>query len=76
MPTKKTAANTTIDLEKSLKELEKLVEKLETGKLKLDESLTLFERGVKLTKDCQKALQNAKQKVEILMDDHELTDYK
>lgn len=76
MPTKKTAANTTIDLEKSLKELEKLVEKLETGKLKLDESLTLFERGVKLTKDCQTALQNAKQKVEILMDDHELTDYK
>ena len=72
MPAKKT----TVDLEKSLKELEKLVEKLETGKLKLDESLTVFERGAKLTKECQTTLQNAEQKVKILMDNHKLTDYK
>ena len=71
MPAKKPA----LDLEKSLKELEKLVEKLETGKLKLDESLTLFERGVTLTKECQTALQNAEQKVNVLMDNHKLTDY-
>lgn len=73
MPAKKTPA---VDLEASLKALEKLVEKLETGKLKLDNSLELFEQGVTLTKQCQQTLQAAEQKVKILMDNHELTDYK
>ena len=55
------------DLEKSLAELEKIVERLEGGELSLDESLQQFERGVALTRQCQTALRNAEQKVEILL---------
>jgi exodeoxyribonuclease VII small subunit len=53
--------------EKSLKELENLVEKLEQGDLSLEASLQHFERGVQLTRTCQQALKNAEQKVEILL---------
>ena len=55
------------DLEKSLAELEKIVERLEGGDLSLDESLKQFERGVALTRQCQTALRAAEQKVEILL---------
>ena len=55
------------DLEKSLAELEKIVERLENGDLSLDESLKQFERGVALTRQCQTALRAAEQKVEILL---------
>ena len=57
----------TPDLEKSLAELEQIVEKLEAGDLTLDESLKQFERGVQLTRQCQTALRTAEQKVEILL---------
>ena len=57
----------TPDLEKSLAELEKIVERMEAGDLSLDESLKQFERGVILTRQCQTALRSAEQKVEILM---------
>lgn len=55
------------DFEKSLAELESLVEKLETGDLSLEESLKAFERGVRLTRDCQGALAAAETQVEILL---------
>jgi exodeoxyribonuclease VII small subunit len=55
------------DFERSLAELETIVEKLEQGDLSLDESLKHFERGVQLTRLCQGALKQAEQKVEILM---------
>jgi exodeoxyribonuclease VII small subunit len=55
------------DFERSLAELEAIVDKLETGDLSLDESLKQFERGVQLTRICQAALRQAEQKVEILM---------
>jgi exodeoxyribonuclease VII small subunit len=55
------------DFERSLAELESLVERLERGDLPLDEALKTFERGVKLTRHCQSALKAAQQKVEILM---------
>ena len=55
------------DFEKSLKELETLVEKMEQGDLSLEESLSHFERGVQLSRSCQQALKAAEQKVEILM---------
>ncbi|HEU4655036.1 MAG TPA: exodeoxyribonuclease VII small subunit [Steroidobacteraceae bacterium] len=55
------------DFERSLTELEALVEKLEQGDLSLDESLKCFERGVQLTRTCQAALKQAEQKVEILL---------
>lgn len=54
------------DFEKSLQELEQLVEKMEQGELTLDESLKCFERGVELTRACQQALQEAEQKVQVL----------
>src|SRR4051794_19249282 len=47
------------DLEKSLAELETIVESLENGDLSLDESLKQFERGVALTRQCQAALRAA-----------------
>jgi exodeoxyribonuclease VII small subunit len=53
--------------EKSLKELEALVTKMEQGNLSLEESLQHFERGIQLTRTCQQALQEAEQKVEILL---------
>jgi exodeoxyribonuclease VII small subunit len=55
------------DFEQALTELEALTERLERGDLPLDEALKLFERGVALTRHCQKALQAAQQKVEILL---------
>jgi exodeoxyribonuclease VII small subunit len=57
-----------IDLEKSLAELEELVEQLESGELTLEKSLKAFERGVRLSRECQTALKEAEQRVQILMD--------
>jgi exodeoxyribonuclease VII small subunit len=53
--------------EKSLQELESLVEKMEQGELSLEESLQHFERGIQLTRSCQQALKDAEQKVELLL---------
>ena len=64
MPKKKT---TTL-FENSLAELEQLVNQLEQGDISLEESLKSFERGVNLTRTCQKALQEAEQKVQILIE--------
>ena len=49
--------------EKSLAELEEIVAKMEQGDLSLEDSLDAFEKGVKLSNDCQKALKTAEQKV-------------
>ena len=59
-------------LEKSLEELEALVERLESGELSLQQSLKEFERGIKLTRMCQTALKEAEQKVEILLKNTEV----
>lgn len=56
-----------IDFEASLQELEALVERMEQGELSLEQSLKDFERGVALTRACQQALQEAEQKVQVLM---------
>jgi exodeoxyribonuclease VII small subunit len=58
---------TPVDFERSLAELEALVEHLEQGDLALDDALKSFERGVALTRQCQSALKAAQQKVEILL---------
>ena len=55
-----------IDFEAALEELEQLVERMETGELSLEESLKAFERGVVLTRDCQKALKDAELRVQAL----------
>jgi exodeoxyribonuclease VII small subunit len=54
--------------ESSMEELEKLVEQMEQGDISLEESLKAFERGIKLTRTCQQALQDAEQKVQILLE--------
>ena len=53
--------------EESIKELEEIVSKLEGGNVTLDESLTLFEQGIKLSKSCNEMLDAAEKKVSILM---------
>jgi exodeoxyribonuclease VII small subunit len=56
-----------VNFEKSLAELEALIERMEKGDLTLEESLKHFERGVQLTRSCQSALQLAEQRVEKLI---------
>ena len=53
--------------EGSLDELEQIVRQLEAGDLPLDRSLELFEQGVRLSRECQKRLDEAERKVEILL---------
>jgi exodeoxyribonuclease VII small subunit len=62
-----TTKKQSVDLEKSMHELEQVVEQLEGGDLSLDKSLKQFEKGVKLSRDCQAALTDAEQKVQVLM---------
>jgi exodeoxyribonuclease VII small subunit len=59
---------TFINFEKSLQELETLVEQMEKGELSLEDSLKHFERGIELTRSCQAALRLAEQKVEQLLE--------
>lgn len=59
--------NDTQNFETSLTELEEIVSKMEQGDLSLEDSLSAFEKGVKLSKDCQKALKTAEQKVNKLV---------
>jgi len=55
--------------ETSLAELEQIVGKLESGDLPLEESLDLFEKGIKLSRECRTRLTNAERRIEILMKD-------
>lgn len=63
-------AKKNLNFEESLAELEQLVERMEQGSLPLEESLKLFERGIQLTRFCQKALKEAEQKVQILLEEN------
>jgi exodeoxyribonuclease VII small subunit len=60
--------NKKLDLEKSLIALEAIVEELEDGDIPLEKALKQFEQGIKLSRECQTALQAAEQKVQILLD--------
>lgn len=64
---KKKAAS--FDFEKALEELEDLVTAMEEGEMSLEESLQAFEKGIKLTRECQGALKQAEQKVQVLLDE-------
>ena len=57
----------TFNLEKSLAELEELVDELESGDLPLEKEMKKLEEGIKLKRGCQTALKEADQKVEILI---------
>lgn len=54
--------------ELSLEELEQLVEKMEAGDLSLEQSLSAYERGVGLYRQCQQALEQAELRVRLLSD--------
>lgn len=56
-----------MDFEKNLSRLEEIVSKMEKGDLSLDESLKLFEEGVKLSRECGTQLSEAESKVKVLM---------
>ncbi|MCB0377963.1 MAG: exodeoxyribonuclease VII small subunit [Bdellovibrionales bacterium] len=56
-----------MSFEKKLTRLEEIVQKMEGGELSLDQSLKLFEEGVKLSRDCNKELNDAEQKVKKLV---------
>jgi len=60
-------SGTAPDFEAALAELEKLVEKMESGEQSLEESLKSFQRGIELTRTCQKSLKEAEQRVEKLI---------
>ena len=65
-----------VDFEAALGELEALVTKMESGTLSLEDSLAAFERGVKLTRQCQSALRSAELRVKALTqegDEEDLT---
>jgi len=55
------------NFEEALANLEALVEAMEEGELSLEESLKAFEQGIKLTRECQQALDQAEQKVQLLV---------
>jgi len=63
---KKTRKST--NFEAAIAELESLVEEMEKGDISLEDSLKKFERGIELTRSCQQALQEAEQKVQILIE--------
>ena len=56
------------DFEQSLAELESLVSQMEQGNMSLEQSLEAFEQGVKLTRECQLRLQQAEQRVQLLVE--------
>ena len=55
-----------IDFGKQLEQLESLVTALESGDLSLEDSMKSFEQGIKVARECQQALKDAEQRVEIL----------
>jgi exodeoxyribonuclease VII small subunit len=54
--------------EDQLGELEKVVEKLERGDLTLEENVSLFERGIKLSNECKKELASAESRIQVLLE--------
>ncbi|MES3038171.1 MAG: exodeoxyribonuclease VII small subunit, partial [Bdellovibrionota bacterium] len=56
-----------MDFEKKLNRLEEIVSKMERGDLALEDSLTLFEEGVKISRECQSQLSEAELKVKRLV---------
>ncbi len=60
-----------LSFEQALDGLTTMVEKLESGKLSLEESVKAFEEGVKLTRQCEKLLDDAEQRLQVLDSDGE-----
>lgn len=56
------------NFEKALEDLNQIVAKMEQGGLSLEDSLNQFEKGISLTRECQIAIEQAQQKVQLLME--------
>lgn len=67
------AENKKIAFEDALQRLDELAAMLENGKAPLDESLKIFEEGVKLVRECKKQLDEAEQKVKLLVENRDGT---
>lgn len=59
------------NFEASLKELEEIVEQLEKGDLKLDETLAKYEMGIKIYKRCYQLLESTEKKINVLLKDRD-----
>ena len=57
------------NFEKALENLDQLVSSMENGELSLEDSLKAFETGIKLTRECQTALKEAEQKIQLLINE-------
>ena len=55
--------------EEQISELENIINELENGNLNLDDSVVKFEEGMKISKECNKMLENAEKKITILLND-------
>ncbi len=58
-----------VKFEQAMARLEAIVTELEKGDLPLDESLKIFEEGIRLSKNCLKVLEEAERKIEVLVQD-------
>lgn len=56
------------NFENNMENLEKIVSELENGELNLDESISKFEEGIKISKECNKILEEAEKKITILLE--------
>ncbi len=63
-----TTQKPSFDFEQSLGELQKTVEQLESGDLSLEQALQAFEKGIGLTRECQRALDAARQRITVLLE--------
>ncbi len=59
-----------ISFEKSLKQLEQIVQELESGNLPLEKAMKKFEEGVKLSKHCSEKLDETEKKISVLLHDN------
>lgn len=71
-PTDSREASRVAEFEQSLDELEQLVARMEKGEMSLDDSLSAFERGVGLYRQCRSALEQAELRVRQIIDPNDL----
>ncbi len=68
-------ADKKVSFEGKIKRLEEIVGKIESSEIELEDSIKLFEEGIKLSKDCQSALDDAENKVKVLVSDGSLKNF-
>lgn len=56
-----------LNFEEAMKQLENIADELERGELSLEESISKFEEGMKLSKECNDIIENAEKKINVLL---------